>query len=58
MEYLGIDPHALATRVVDDSQRTTDLQLAGWLVVLITKGTTRWRAVQMVREAIALRGDL
>lgn len=58
VEYLGIDPHTLAARVVDDSQRTTELQLAGWLVILITKGTPKWQAVQMVRDAIAGRGGL
>jgi hypothetical protein len=55
VEYFGIDPHALAERVIDDSQRTSDLQLAGWLVVIITKGTGRRRAVEMVKEALDKR---
>jgi hypothetical protein len=55
VEYFGIDPHALPERVMDDSQRTTELQLAGWLVVIITKGTGRRRAVEMVREALDKR---
>ena len=58
VEYLGLAGHTLPSRVIDDSQRTTELQLAGWFVVLITKGTGRRRAVEMVREAIELRGGL
>ncbi len=54
-EYYGIDPHSLPTRVMDDSTRTTELQLAGWLVVIITKATGRRRAVEMVKEALELR---
>jgi hypothetical protein len=55
VEYFGIDPHALAERVIEDSRRTTELQLAGWLVVIITKGTGRHRAVEMVKEALDRR---
>jgi hypothetical protein len=55
VEYFGLDPHAQEVRVMDDSTRTTELQLAGWLVVIITKSTGRRRAVEMVKEALALR---
>lgn len=55
VEYYGIDPHALPERVIDDSRRTTELQLAGWLVVIITKGTGRKRGVEMVQEALNKR---
>jgi hypothetical protein len=56
VEYQGLDVHGMPSRVVDDARRTTELQLAGWLVVLITKKTGRLRALQMVREALAARG--
>jgi len=55
IEYQGIDAHDDPSAVIEDSLRTTELQLAGWLVVLITKATGRGRAVEMVREALALR---
>jgi hypothetical protein len=55
-EYLGIDPHSQPVRVMDDSLRTTELQLAGWLVVLVTKATGRAQAVAQVREALQQRG--
>jgi hypothetical protein len=37
VEYLGLDGHGLPLRVLDDALRTTQLQLAGWLVVFVTK---------------------
>lgn len=55
-EYIGIDPHSQPFQVVDDSERTTELQLAGWFVALITKGTGRRHAVAQVREALQQRG--
>ena len=56
IEYQGIETHANESAVIDDSARITELQLAGWLVVLVTKGTGRRRAVEQVREALARRG--
>jgi hypothetical protein len=56
VEYVGLDAHGLPVRVLDDAQRTTELQLAGWLVVFITKKTTKTDAIQMVREALQMRG--
>jgi hypothetical protein len=58
VEYLGINTHANAPALIDDSQRSNDLQLAGWLIVFITKATTREEAVRMVREALAQRRNL
>ena len=55
IEYQGVDAHGNAVALIDDSERTTELQLAGWLVVLITKATGRRRAVELVREALAIR---
>lgn len=55
VEYQGIDEHGNGAAVIDDSQRTTELQLDGWLVVFVTKATGRREAVRMVREALAQR---
>ncbi len=52
VEYQGLDTHGNPTAVVEDSRRVTELQLAGWLVVLITKADGRRKAVQMVQEAL------
>jgi hypothetical protein len=56
VEYLGLDTHGFPLRVLDDAQRTTELQLAGWLVVFITKKTTKREAISMVRQALSQRG--
>lgn len=55
-EYLGLDPHGMPVRVIDDSERTTELQLAGWFVALVTKATGRAEAVRQVRQALRDRG--
>lgn len=55
-EYLGLDVHGMPVRVVEDSARTTELQLAGWFVALITKETGRAEAVRQVRTALKARG--
>ncbi len=55
-EYLGLDVHGMPVRVAEDSERTTELQLAGWFVALITKETGRADAVRQVRAALEARG--
>jgi hypothetical protein len=55
VEYFGIAAHGTEPAVIEDSQRSTELQLAGWLIVFITKATTRREAVAMVREALEQR---
>ncbi len=55
VEYQGLKAHALPAAVIDDSRKVTELQLAGWIVVLITKGDSRTKAIQMVRDALAMR---
>jgi hypothetical protein len=55
VEYQGLDEHGNPTAVIEDSDRTTELQLAGWLVVFVTKATGRKRTVEMVREALEQR---
>ena len=55
-EYLGLDVHGTPVRVVEDSARTTELQLAGWFVALITKETGRAQAIRQVRAALISRG--
>jgi hypothetical protein len=54
-EYQGLAAHATASAVVNDSERITDLQLAGWFVVLVTKKTTREEFLRNVRQAIAIQ---
>ncbi|MEY2474541.1 MAG: hypothetical protein QOK28_3870 [Actinomycetota bacterium] len=56
VEYQGLDTHGNPTAVIEDSQRTTELQLAGWLIVFVTKATGRQKTIQMVREALEQRG--
>jgi hypothetical protein len=56
VEYQGVAAHSLPTRVIEDSQRTTELQLAGWLVVFITKNHSKRDAVELVRAALRMRG--
>jgi hypothetical protein len=56
VEYQGLGPHGLPMRVIEDARRTTELQLAGWLVVLMTKKTTKREAIELVREALRQRG--
>lgn len=56
VEYQGLNGHGLPTRILEDSQRTTDLQLAGWLVVLITKKNSKREVLAMVRDALRSRG--
>lgn len=55
VEYQGVNTHATPVAVIDDSRRITELQLAGWLVVLLTKGDSRQKVLQMVRDALAAR---
>ena len=52
VEYQGTADHATATSVISDSEKITDLQLAGWFVVLVTKKTTRYELIRNVEEAI------
>jgi hypothetical protein len=52
VEYQGIKEHATATAVIRDSEKVTDLQLAGWFVVLVTKHTTKREFLDNVREAV------
>lgn len=55
VEYQGIKAHASEWGVIDGSRRTTELQLAGWLVVLVTKADTRRDVIARVREALEMR---
>jgi hypothetical protein len=55
VEYQGLDAHGNPIAVIEDSQRTTELQLAGWLIVFPTKATSRKELVANVREALEKR---
>lgn len=52
VEYQGIAGRLTPTTVENDSEKITDLQLAGWLVVLVTRKTTRAVFLRSVSEAI------
>jgi hypothetical protein len=59
IEYQGIAAHSTATAVVDDSEKITDLQLAMWFVVLVTKKTTKYEFLRNVAEGVRIqRGRL
>ena len=55
IEYQGIDAHSTHGAVVNDSAKITELQLAGWFVVLVTKKTTRAVFRRQVREALEIQ---
>jgi hypothetical protein len=58
VEYQGLAAHSTASAVINDSEKITDLQLAGWFVVLVTKKTTRYEFLENVRQAIRIqRGE-
>jgi hypothetical protein len=52
IEYQGIAGRLTPTTVENDSEKITDLQLAGWFVVLVTRKTTRDELLRNVRDAI------
>lgn len=55
IEYQGIDAHATHGAVVNDSRKVTELQLAGWFVVLVTKDTTKAEFLRQVRDFLSIR---
>jgi len=55
IEYQGIDAHSTLGAVVEDSRKVTELQLAGWLVLLVTKKTTKVEFLRQLRDFVALR---
>jgi hypothetical protein len=58
VEYQGAAEHATVTAVINDSEKITDLQIAGWFVVLVTKKTTRFEFLRNVEAAIRRRRGL
>lgn len=56
VEFDGWSAHGTRRRFDADRDRTTELALAGWLVVLVTSAQSRAVVVQRVRRALAQRG--
>jgi len=55
VEYLGYAGHSGRDRFDADAERTSELQLAGWLVIFATSATRRADLVRRVRRALAQR---
>lgn len=55
VEYQGIDAHATQGAVERDSEKVTDLQLAGWFVVLISKKTTKAKFMRDLAQAVEIQ---
>lgn len=55
VEYQGIDAHGTQGAVERDSERITDLQLAGWFVVLVTKKTTKAKFMRELAQAVDIQ---
>ncbi len=57
IEYQGVDEHGTFTAVVNDAEKITDLQLAGFFVVLVSKKTTRAEFLRNVADAIRIQTE-
>jgi hypothetical protein len=55
IEYQGLDEHANGSAVIRDSEKITDLQLAGWFVVLVTKKTTKAKFMRDLARAVEIQ---
>jgi very-short-patch-repair endonuclease len=55
IEFAGYDAHGRRHRFDSDAVRTSELALAGWLVVTVTSKRTAEEVVRWVREALELR---
>lgn len=56
VEFMGFDQHGRRQRFDADQARTTELGLAGWLVVLVSSATTRAEVLDRTGRALAQRG--
>ncbi|MHB1534220.1 MAG: hypothetical protein ACYC1D_06340 [Acidimicrobiales bacterium] len=56
VEFDGWSAHGTRRRFDADRDRTTELALAGWLVVLVNSAQPRAVVVERVRRALAQRG--
>ncbi|HVE93805.1 MAG TPA: hypothetical protein VNB24_02705 [Acidimicrobiales bacterium] len=55
LEYQGFNDHTVFGKFTDDQERTSELQLAGWMMLFFSATTTRATALRQVREALAMR---
>lgn len=56
IEYNGRAYHQMASRIDEDHARTTELELAGWLVIVVTAAHEEAETVDRIRRALELRG--
>lgn len=56
VEYMGFDPHGRRQRFDADQERTTELGLGGWLVVLVSSSTPRADVLDRTGRALRQRG--
>ena len=55
VEYQGRDGHELRVDFERDAEKITDLQLAGWFVVLVSKKTTKQKFIHELRAAVEIQ---
>jgi hypothetical protein len=56
IEYNGWEFHQMRSRMDADHIRTTELELAGWLVIVVTAAHDEQQTVDRIARALALRG--
>jgi hypothetical protein len=57
VECDGFERHGLRRKFDSDRDKVTELELAGWLVVLVTSKMSRQTVIDRIRRALALRPD-
>ncbi len=55
IEFNGWEYHQMRSRMDDDHARTSDLELEGWLVIVVTAAHTEVDTVRRIERAIAIR---
>jgi very-short-patch-repair endonuclease len=55
VEFNGWEFHRMRSRMDADQVRTTELELAGWLVIVVTAAHTEAATIDRIRRALALR---
>jgi hypothetical protein len=57
IEFNGWEYHQMRSRMDDDHARTTELELAGWLVIVVTAAHREADTIDRITRALALRAD-
>jgi very-short-patch-repair endonuclease len=55
MEFNGWDFHKMRSRVDDDHARTNELELLGWVVLVVTAAHGEAETIDRIRRALALQ---